>query len=65
MRDDSADKPSPDQFRESASKLLSDWREILSRLVDEAEIFTREKPAVGLTAAFFAGAFLSSFFRRR
>ena len=65
MKEDSEGKPSPDQFRESASKLLSDWREILCRFVDEAETFTREKPAVGLTAAFFAGAFLSSFFRRR
>ena len=50
---------------DSAEKLLSDGREILCRLVDEAETFTREKPAVGLSAAFFAGAFLSSFFRRR
>jgi hypothetical protein len=33
--------------------------------VDEAETFTREKPAVGLSAAFLAGAFLCSFFRRR
>lgn len=65
MRDDAAETPSPDPFRESASKLLADWREILCRVVDEAETFTREKPAVGLTAAFFAGAFLSSFFRRR
>lgn len=65
MKEDSAEKPSPDGCRESASKLLSDWREILCRLVDEAETFTREKPAVGLSAAFVAGAFLSSFFRRR
>jgi hypothetical protein len=65
MKEDAAEKPSPDEFRESASKLLSDWREILCRVVDEAETFTREKPGVGLAAAFFAGAFLSSFFRRR
>jgi len=65
MRDDAAETPSPDPSRESASKLLSDWREILCRAVDEIETFTREKPAVGLTAAFVAGAFLSSFFRRR
>ena len=63
MTDDAAETPEP--LRESASKLLSDWRKILSRLVDEAETFTREKPGVGLSAAFFAGAFLSSFFRRR
>jgi len=65
MKDDSAEKSSPDPVCESASKLLSDWRKILSRVVDEAETFTREKPVVGLTAAFLAGAFLSSFFRRR
>ncbi len=64
MNEDSAEKPSPD-CRESASKLLSDWREMLCRLVGEAETFTRQKPGVGLSAAFFAGAFLSSFFRRR
>jgi hypothetical protein len=65
MKEESAEKPSPEERRESASKLISDWREILCRLVDEAEAFTREKPAVGLAAAFFAGTFLSSFFRRR
>ena len=65
MKEDSTETPSPEPLRESASKLLSDWRELLCRVVDEAETFTREKPAVGLTAAFFAGAFLSSFFRRR
>ena len=64
MKDDSAETSSPDPC-ESASKLLSDWRKILSRVVDEAETFTREKPVVGLTAAFLAGAFLSSLFRRR
>jgi len=65
MQDDSVDAPSPDAFRESASKLIADWREILCRVVDEAETFTRQKPGVGLTVVFFAGAFLGSFFRRR
>jgi len=65
MIDDSAEKPSSDSRCESASKLIAEWREILCRVVDEAETFTREKPAVGLAAAFVAGAFLSSFFRRR
>ena len=65
MKDDSVETPAPDPFRESASKLLSDWREILCHAVDEAETFTREKPAVGLFAAFLAGTFLGSFFRRR
>jgi hypothetical protein len=62
---DSSDTPSPDPLPESASKLLSEWRELLCRLVDEAEKFTREKPAMGLAAAFLTGAFLSSLFRRR
>jgi hypothetical protein len=65
MTDESTGKNSPDPLCESASKLLSDWRKILCRVVDEAENFTREKPVVGLTAAFLAGAFLSSCFRRR
>ena len=65
MKEDSTETPSPEPLRESASKLLSDWREFLCRVVDESETFTREMPAIGLTAAFFAGAFLSSFFRRR
>ncbi len=62
MIDDTADPTPPCN---SASKLLSEWREILCKLVDEAESFTREKPAVGLAAAFLAGTFLGSFFRKR
>lgn len=58
-------EPSPGFNRESAAKLLEDWRELLSRLADEAREFTREKPGPGLVAAFFAGAFVSSLFRRR
>jgi ElaB/YqjD/DUF883 family membrane-anchored ribosome-binding protein len=33
--------------------------------VDEAEKFTREKPAAGLSAAFFAGILFGSLLRRR
>jgi len=65
MLDDSAEKSAPEPFCDTASKLLSDWRKILCSVVDEAESLTREKPVVGLTAAVLAGAFLSSFFRRR
>jgi len=65
MLDDAVEKPEREPFCDTASRLLTDWRKILSRAVDEAEIFTREKPGVGLTAAFLAGAFLSSLFRRR
>jgi hypothetical protein len=65
MQDDSSETPSQEPFRESASRLIADWRVILSRLVEEAETFTREKPGVGLAAALFAGTLLGSFFRRR
>jgi ElaB/YqjD/DUF883 family membrane-anchored ribosome-binding protein len=65
MKDDAPEDAPPTPLPESAAKLLSDWREILCRLVDEAETFTREKPGVGLGVAFVAGAFLSSFFRKR
>ena len=65
MLEDAVEHPSPEPFCESASNLLSNWRKILCRMADEAESFTREKPVLGLTAAFLAGAFLSSFFRRR
>jgi hypothetical protein len=51
--------------RESVGALWREWRELLSRLAEEAEDFTRERPRAGLLAAFFAGAFLSSIFRRR
>ena len=51
--------------RDSAATLWREWRELVSRLAGEAEEFTRERPRAGLLAAFFAGAFLSSMFRRR
>ncbi len=50
---------------ETITGLLGEWREILSRCVDEAEKFTREKPAAGLSVAFLAGIFLASLLRRR
>ena len=45
--------------------LLSEWRDLCRRCLDEAESFTRERPAAGLAIAFFAGTFFVSFFRRR
>lgn len=54
-----------ERSRETLSQLLSEWREIVSRCVDEAEKFTREKPSVGLAAAFLAGLVFGSVFRRR
>ena len=64
MKDDER-KPFPGFDRESAAELLADWRALLSRLADEAGEFTREKPKAGLLAAFCAGAFFASLFRRR
>jgi len=58
-------KPFPGFDRVSAAELLADWRALLSRLADEAGEFTREKPKAGLLAAFCAGAFFASLFRRR
>ena len=63
--EETTDKPRSERAREAFSALLGDWRELLSKAVDEAETFTREKPAAGLTAAFVAGLVFGSFFRRR
>ena len=45
--------------------LLSEWRDVCHRCLDEVEQFTQERPAVGLAVAFFAGTFFGSFLRRR
>ncbi len=58
-------KSGSDKARDTLSKILTDWRRLLTKCVDEAEEFTREKPGVGLAAAFFAGLFAGSLFRRR
>ncbi len=63
--EDNGDKPRSDRLLETLTGLLGEWREILSRCVDEAEKFTREKPAAGLSAAFFAGILFGSLLRRR
>lgn len=55
----------PRRSADTLTQLLSEWRELLSRCVDEAEKFTREKPSVGLAAAFLAGLVFGNFFRRR
>ena len=59
------DQSRSDRARQAFSELLGDWRELLSKAVDEAEKFTREKPAAGLTAAFVVGLVVGSFFKRR
>jgi len=57
--------PRPERSGETLSALLGEWRRLLTRLVDEAEQFARERPSAGLTAAFLAGLLLGSFLRRR
>ena len=61
--EETTDTSRADRARQTFSALLGDWRELLSKAVDEAETFTREKPAAGLTAAFLAGLVFGSFFR--
>ena len=63
--DGSDEKSRGERLRETFSALLGEWRQLASRLVEEAEQFTREKPAAGLAAAFVAGFVLNSLFRRR
>ena len=55
----------PKDTFDKASRLMTDWRKLLSRGVDEVEAFTREKPVAGLATAFLAGILTGSFFRRR
>lgn len=57
--------PPPERRGDTWAGLLGEWRRILSRLVEEAEQFAREKPSAGLTAAFLTGLLLGSFLRRR
>ncbi len=59
------ERPSSESSSEKLSRLLTDWREVFSRCVDEAEKFTREKPSMGLAVAFFAGAVFGSLLRKR
>lgn len=54
-----------ERVRETCFALFGEWRRLASRLLEEAEQFTREKPSAGLAGAFLAGFVLSSFFRRR
>jgi len=62
---DKDEAPASDPGRKDFVQLLEDWREIFTHGVDEAEKFTREKPAMGLAIAFFAGTLISSLWRRR
>jgi len=58
-------KTGSERTRETISAVLAEWRHVLSQLVDEAERFTRDKPSVGLAAAFIVGTIFGSLFRRR
>lgn len=57
--------PDPKPGGEEYRRLLTEWRKLISHGIDEVEIFTKEKPLVGLAAAFFAGTLLGSIWRRR
>lgn len=65
MVETEGDGASSRRRQEAAAALLGEWRDLLVRAVDEAERFTREKPAAGLVAAFLAGLFTGSLIRRR
>ncbi|MEW5849400.1 MAG: hypothetical protein AB2A00_11330 [Myxococcota bacterium] len=55
--------------QESAASLIQDWRVALTKMVDETEKFTKDKPFVAIGAAFTAGVvfneIMSALFRRR
>ena len=59
------EKTAPEGSGKIFSELLGEWREVLTRAVDEAETFTRERPIAGLGAAFVAGLVLGNLFRKR
>lgn len=61
------DLPHEPRYRdpdEQLTVLLSEWRDLCRRCLEEAEDFTRERPAASLAIAFFAGTFIVSLFRR-
>jgi len=55
----------PEEIREKAKALLSDWRVWLTESMDQVEKFTKEKPATGLSLSFLTGFLLASWLRRR
>lgn len=65
MVEEKLEKVRGDGARRSLAGLVSEWRGLFERCVNEAETFTREKPSVGLAAAFLTGFVLGSLFRRR
>ncbi len=65
MAEENPQRSRSERAREAIAALAADWREIFSRCVDEAERFTRDKPAAGLAAAFLTGFVAASLLRRR
>lgn len=55
--------------REDGARLVADWERFLTRAVDGAEGFARQRPLAAILLAFVAGfvvnALLSALFRRR
>ena len=63
--DETSQKTVPERKSDAFSTLLGEWREVLTRAVDEAERFTRDRPVAGLGAAFVAGLVFGNLFRKR
>ena len=61
--------PSPPAHREDPAQLMQDWARYMTRALDGAEVFARQKPLVALALAFVAGVvingLLSLLFRRK
>lgn len=55
--------------KDTAARLLDDWRTLLTSAVDNTEQFAKEKPLVALGLSFTAGIIfneiMSALFRRR
>ncbi len=62
------DPGAPDSERspgERFGEILREWRIAVSRLMKEAEAFTREQPGAGIASSFLLGYFIGRLFRRR
>ena len=50
---------------ERVGDLVREWRIVLTRMLDEAEAVTREKPGLGLAVSFGLGFLLGRLFGKR
>ena len=50
---------------ERVGDLLREWRIVFTRVLEEAETLTREKPGVGLASSFMLGFALGRLFGKR